>query len=75
MNDPTPNAPNESTSRPSGGQADAPFGRREASPAGDEWEQAQLAFDVAKAWVQEHQTAAMLGAFALGTFIGAMMRD
>ena len=26
-------------------------------------------------WVEENQTFAMLGAFALGVFIGTMMRD
>lgn len=29
----------------------------------------------ALAWVEENQTLAMLGAFALGVFIGALMRD
>ena len=29
----------------------------------------------ALAWIEENQTLAMLGAFALGVFIGAMMRD
>ena len=29
----------------------------------------------ALAWVEQNQTLAMLGAFALGVFIGAMMRD
>ncbi len=27
------------------------------------------------AWVEQNQTLAMLGAFALGVFIGALMRD
>lgn len=26
-------------------------------------------------WVRENQTIAMLGAFAIGTFIGALLRD
>ena len=29
----------------------------------------------AMAWVEQNQTLAMLGAFALGVFIGTMMRD
>ncbi len=29
----------------------------------------------ALAWVEQNQTLAMLGAFALGVFIGALMRD
>ena len=29
----------------------------------------------ALSWVEQNQTLAMLGAFALGVFIGALMRD
>ncbi len=29
----------------------------------------------ALAWIEQNQTLAMLGAFALGVFIGALMRD
>ena len=29
----------------------------------------------ALSWVEENQTLAMLGAFALGVFIGVLMRD
>ena len=31
--------------------------------------------EAALAWVEENQTLAMLGAFALGVFIGTLMRD
>ena len=31
--------------------------------------------DEAMTWVEKNQTVAMLGAFALGVFIGTMMRD
>lgn len=31
--------------------------------------------DLARMWVQEHQKTAMLGAFAAGVFIGALVRD
>lgn len=34
-----------------------------------------FAADVAKIWIQEHQKASMLGAFAVGVFVGAMLRD
>jgi hypothetical protein len=34
-----------------------------------------LAVDMARMWVREHQKASMLGAFALGVFAGAWMRD
>lgn len=36
---------------------------------------ASLALDMARLWVQRHQKASMLGAFAVGTFIGALLRD
>ena len=38
-------------------------------------EESQLAFEVAKEWVRQNQTIAMIGAFAVGSFVGAMMRD
>lgn len=31
--------------------------------------------DAALEWVEQNQTLAMLGAFALGVFVGVMMRD
>jgi hypothetical protein len=34
-----------------------------------------FALDMARLWVQQHQKTAMLGAFALGTFVGALLRD
>lgn len=34
-----------------------------------------LAKDMARSWVQRHQKATMLGAFAVGVFVGAMFRD
>lgn len=36
---------------------------------------ASFALDMARLWVQEHQKASMLGAFAVGVFVGAMLRD
>ncbi len=74
MNDPTQSAPRDPEDRPSATRTEPPYGHREAAP-GEEWEQARLALAVAKDWVQQHQTAAMLGAFAFGAFIGVMMRD
>lgn len=59
-------------------------GREEVDPADLESEfagssagiaPASLAVDIAKIWVQEHQKASMLGAFAVGVFVGAMLRD
>jgi hypothetical protein len=34
-----------------------------------------MAWDMTRMWVKEHQTAAMLGAFAAGVFVGAYVRD
>lgn len=31
--------------------------------------------EMAKSWVRENQTSAMIGAFAVGVFIGAITRD
>jgi hypothetical protein len=36
---------------------------------------ASMALDMARLWVQQHQKAAMLGAFAVGTFVGALLRN
>ncbi len=43
-------------------------------PAGDEMSPS-FALDMARLWVQQHQKASMLGAFAVGVFIGAMLPD
>jgi hypothetical protein len=43
-------------------------------PAGDEMSPS-FALDMARLWVQKHQKASMLGAFAVGVFIGAMLPD
>ena len=34
-----------------------------------------VAVDMARLWVQRHQKATMLGAFAVGVFVGAMLRE
>jgi hypothetical protein len=31
--------------------------------------------EMAELWVREHQKASMLGAFAVGVFVGALVRD
>ena len=36
---------------------------------------ASFALDMARVWVQQHQKATMLGAFAVGAFVGALLRD
>jgi len=42
--------------------------------AGDDLS-SSVAWDMARLWVQRHQKASMLGAFAVGVFVGAMLRD
>lgn len=34
-----------------------------------------FALDMARLWVKEHQTTTMLGAFAVGVFVGSLLRD
>jgi hypothetical protein len=34
-----------------------------------------FAMEMARMWVKEHQTATMLGAFAVGVFVGSLSRD
>ncbi|MFP4228759.1 MAG: hypothetical protein ACLFTE_08030 [Salinivenus sp.] len=64
----------------SGFTADSGFSDRGPSPdapvaANDLKQQASLALTVARAWVRDHQKASMLGAFALGVFTGAWLRE
>lgn len=61
------------TSRGAGASTDAPpggDGHASAAFAGS-----QFALEMAKEWVRQHQTAALVGAFAVGAFVGALMRD
>lgn len=34
-----------------------------------------LALSLARSWVREHQNVTMLGAFAVGVFVGSLLRD
>lgn len=69
--------PFESTDDPSRD----PYSHRTTSSFGDDaasddaFSESQIAIEMAKEWVRQHQTAAMLGAFAVGAFVGALMRD
>lgn len=74
MEDPTQSTSHDSPDPSSRTWEEPSPGRTAPSSTGGQ-DEVQLALDVAKTWVQEHQTAAMLGAFALGAFIGALMRD
>jgi len=56
--------------------ADAnPFSGGEAGGGPSRNDQVRMAWDLTRMWVKEHQTAAMLGAFAAGVFVGAYVRD
>lgn len=38
-------------------------------------EMSSLAWTVGRNWIEDHQESAMLGAFAVGVFVGALVRD
>lgn len=44
-------------------------------PDGMGGESAGFAYEMAKMWVRDHQKTAMVGAFATGVFLGALLRD
>jgi hypothetical protein len=43
--------------------------------AGEDAMGTSMMAEMASLWVREHQTASMLGAFATGVFLGALLRD
>lgn len=59
----------------SSGEADPPEWAADPSGASGLGSSASLAADVAKLWIQENQKKSLLGAFAIGVFVGAMLRD
>lgn len=74
---PDPQGPNDFSADPDpfGEQPEAgpsPFDDQSAPSSGDE---ANFALDMARIWIKEHQTKSMLGAFAVGVFVGALFRD
>jgi len=54
--------------------ADSPPWDGDGPEFGDEME-GSFALDMARIWVKQHQKAAMLGAFGVGVFVGALLRD
>ena len=60
---------------PFGESGDDPFSDREAPGGSSRQAQVRMAWDMTRMWVKEHQTTAMLGAFAAGVFVGAYVRD
>jgi hypothetical protein len=57
--------------------ADDPFGTDAPGASGDMGARGQvgMALSMARVWVKEHQEAVMLGAFAAGVAVGALLRD
>lgn len=56
-------------------QSDAPpWGREDDNQVSDDLS-ASFGVDMARLWVQRHQKASMLGAFAVGVFVGALFRE
>lgn len=63
----------EASSSPFEDNNDQPGPRPESDAA--RVEMSSLAWTVGRTWVEDHQEAAMLGAFAVGVFVGALFRD
>lgn len=76
--DATSNPAQEQARSSEAAQSTPPFGAKEHAaadaPATDGFSEAQFALELGKEWIRQHQTAAMLGAFAIGAFVGALMR-
>lgn len=54
--------------------ADTPPWDADGPEFGDEMD-GSFAVDMARIWVKQHQKAVMLGAFGVGVFVGALLRD
>lgn len=52
-----------------------PLGDDEEGAAGAIPGSASMALDVGRMWVRTHQKESMLGAFAVGVFVGVLLRD
>lgn len=76
MTEDSPNASAEDPFSASGSEG-RPFGQ-DAAHRGrstqQETDASSLALEMAQVWVEEHQKASMLGAFAVGVFVGALLR-
>ncbi len=53
---------------------DAPIPENSESEGTEEVRAPVLDFDTVRDWVKEHETLALAGGFALGVFVGVMMR-
>lgn len=68
----------ESKQNPFAGGGASDFGSSSVSGRGEEFSSFKgdhMAVEMARLWVRDHQTTSMLGAFAVGVFVGALLRD
>jgi hypothetical protein len=56
-------------------EAEVPPWETEGPEFGQEAPDESFAVDMARLWVKQHQKATMLGAFGVGVFVGALLRD
>jgi len=56
-------------------KAEVPPWATDAPEFEDEGPEESFALDMARLWAKQHQKATMLGAFAAGVFVGALLRD
>jgi len=56
-------------------EADAPPWETEDPEFGQEAPDESFAVDMARLWVKQYQKATMLGAFGVGVFVGALLRE
>lgn len=71
---PEPNEPFSDPSPSAAGPDAPPWEDAEDDPLADS-SSPSFALNMARLWVQEHQKASMLGAFGIGVFVGAMLRE
>jgi len=72
--DPNPGTPPPPPEPPFGEDASSSWAEEDETSMPD-GVPASLATDMARSWVRRHQKATLLGAFATGVFVGAMLRD
>jgi len=72
--DPTPDDPFSTSGTPIDESNGPSWEEDNPDPMADDLS-SSVAVDMARLWVQRHQKATMLGAFAVGVFVGAMLRE
>jgi len=79
FSDPESGEPYSGPSRAGKDQHAPPWEQEGGDPFAEGPEEGEMspsfALKMARLWVKRHQKASMLGAFAVGVFIGAMVRD